>query len=264
MTTQMSDLHPSLASRGHYTYVCIRFLNDKTVNETLNRSAVPLLIQVSSETDKPQAESVLLYHLETRDRFFYDDREFFKLAHSPINLGETEYNILDVEFNQKGKITEIVFVEKGSQLENEIKAESDEKESYDSHRDEKEEVLTKEAEEYADEEDPQSSLLMLRAFARVSSSDCQNWPILNYKQSDEIPDYLMNITSLKQNEKDPEDPEIATSHSVLDQSSQVSGEQIASSNRVRQQSEDKLSYLQSIHTVPELVPYYSVEKVQNN
>ena len=123
ITTDLSDLDSSWAERGFYLYVCIRFLNDKTVNEKLKKSAVPLLIQVSNNKDTPEAESVLLLHPKTVKSaeggiFYYEEKQYFQFTDSPITIREMEYNIFDVEFNQKGKITRMFFIKKGTDLEN--------------------------------------------------------------------------------------------------------------------------------------------------
>ena len=202
LTTNLSDLDPSWAERGSYIYVCIRFLNDPAVNTKLKKSAIPLLIQVSSHKDRPSAESVLLLHPRTikpggKGLFYYEETQKFKLASSPLVIKDEQYNIFDVEFNQKGKITHISFVKKGISVEQlqELQAtdsEQDDTENEDS-ADESPSPVARDGEESAEvanSTDKQNWLLEVSAFARQFSSSCENWAILNYKHSTELPGYL--------------------------------------------------------------------------
>lgn len=190
ITTDLSDLDSSWAERGFYLYVCIRFLNDETVNKKLNKSAIPLLIQVSNHKDKPEAESVLLLHPKTLKSgaggiFYYEERKNFQLADSPIVIRDKEYNIFDLEFNQKGKITHISFIKKGATPEDLKEAEKNGEEEDDDDDDGK-----KNGDEDDEEDSKKDLLLGVKAFAKQFSSSCTNWPILKYKHSDELPDYL--------------------------------------------------------------------------
>ena len=199
ITTDLSDLDSSWEERGFYLYVCIRFLNDAGVNQKLNNSAIPLLIQVSTHKDQPTAESVVLLHPETEDTFYYEERKHFQLAESPILIKDTEYHIFDVLFNEKGKITNISFLKAGVTLEDLKNAEEDTDEDEDSNNGEEE---TDENEEVDTELKKKDVLLEVTAFAKQSSVSCQNWSLLNYNHSDQVPDYLQTNYSRGQNSGD--------------------------------------------------------------
>ena len=215
ITTDLSDLDSSWAERGFYLYVCIRFLNDETVNKKLNKSAVPLLIQVSNDKDKPEAESVLLLHPKTLKSgaggiFYYEEKEHFQLADSPLVIRNKEYNIFDVEFNQKGKITHVSFIKKGTTPEDLEEAKED------GNDDDEEEVADDDDRNNDNEDDGDNNenneenkkdlLLGVKAFAKQSSSSCADWPVLKYKHSDELPKYLQ-VHYSGENGQDPEDNE---------------------------------------------------------
>ena len=217
ITTDLSDLDSSWEERGFYLYVCIRFLNDEEVNKKINRSAIPLLVQVSTHKDKPTAESVVLLHPNTvrdgKGTFYYEERKHFQLAESPITVRNIEYNIFDVLFNEKGKITNVSFLKNGITLED-LKNVEDDDEVEDnedpennvggSESDEEEAAEDDDADEEDDDwavedDDDQEEeitikkkdvILEVKAFAKQTTSSCANWPILNYKHSLEIPDYL--------------------------------------------------------------------------
>lgn len=213
ITTDLSDVDNSWAERGFYLYACIRFLNDETVNKKLNKSAIPLLIQVSTHKDKPEAESVLLLHPKTVKSdaggvFYYEEKQHFQFVDSPITIRGIEYNIFDVEFNQKGKITHISFIKKGTSLddlqavreegedENDEEDDEDERntdnENDDNNGDDDDTDDDNEDNDNDDEkeESKKDLLLEVQAFAKQFSSSCANWPILKYKHSDGLPDYL--------------------------------------------------------------------------
>ena len=207
VTTDLSDLDSAWAERGFYIYVCIRFLNDKAINEKLKKSAIPLLVQVSNDKDKPAAESVLLLHPKTAKPeaggvFYYEEKQHFQLTDSPITIRDMEYNIFDVEFNQKGKITRMSFIKKGTDVENfqeireaaaeagTVEEETVEEETVEEETTEEETTEEETAEEETAEEDKKDLLLEVRAFAKQFSDTCTDWPVLKYKHEDGLPDYL--------------------------------------------------------------------------
>ena len=194
ITTDLSDLDSSWSERGFYLYVCIRFLNDETMNNKLKKSAIPLLIQVSNHPDKPEAESVLPFHPQTMKSgtggiSYYEERQLFQLTDSTITIRGMEYNIFDVEFNQKGKITNLSFLKKGTKLEDLERAVSKEEEEEQEEEADSNDESTNENNEES-EEDKKELVLGVTAFAKQFSSSCKNWPILNYKNSSTLPEYL--------------------------------------------------------------------------
>ena len=219
VTTNLSDLDSSWEERGFYLYVCIRFLNDETVNNKLNKSAIPLLIQVSTHKDKPEAESLLLLHSKTMNSgtegtFYYEEKEHFQfhLADSSMAIRNIEYNIFDVNFNPKGKVTKLSFLKKGTSLEDLEKATSEDDDDDDDDDDNDEDGESDDDDGEGDEsddddddgEDDESDddddeeevikrkdlVLEVTAFAKQFSSSCASWPILKYKHSEELPAYL--------------------------------------------------------------------------
>ena len=173
LSTDSSDWDNSWAERGAFLYVCIRFLNDETVNGRLNKSAIPLLLQASNYKDRPEAESVLLLHPETKGIFYYKERAHFSLVDSAIMIGEKGYSLFDVKFNQERKITHISFLKEGIPLEDLEQVAS----------------ATADSDGSGEEKDP---ILEATDFAKQHSSSCTNWPILNYNHSNELPDYLID------------------------------------------------------------------------
>ena len=194
ITTDLSDLDPSWAERGFYIYVCIRFLNDKEVNDKLNKSAIPLLIQVSNHKDRPEAESVLLLHPETRQSekgiFYYEEKGEFELMDTSIVIRDMEYNIFDVEFNPKGKITRVLFIKKGTTPEELKQASSEEEENG-----------NEDGGETMEQESKEDLILEVKDFAKQFSGSCEGWPVLNYSHSNAIPDYL-NVEYKKDDSKE--------------------------------------------------------------
>lgn len=228
VTTNLSDLDSSWAERGFYIYVCIRFLNDQTVNDKLKKSAIPLLVQVSNHKDKPEAESLLLFHPQTvksekNGIFYYEERQFFEFIDSPMIIRDTEYNIFDMMFNEKNKITELSFIKKGIRSEDlnrfvsDDDTSEDEEEATDDDDDEgeggggndgegvggdeseEEYYSSNENDDNNDENDAEYSdgkksekgiTLGITAFARQFSSSCEDWAILNYNHLKTLPDYL--------------------------------------------------------------------------
>ena len=175
MTTDLSDLDSSWAERGFYLYICIRFLNDLTVNSLLNKSAIPLLIQASNYKDKPEAESLLLLHPKIKNVFYYKERKYFQLINSAILIRNRAYNIFDVTFNSSGRITHVSFLKEGTsmkELEQILSQERENKEAGDKGKNTKDVILE------------------VRGFAKQYSSSCSAWPVLNYNHSNELPDYL--------------------------------------------------------------------------
>ena len=172
MTTGMSDFDNTWADRGLYLYICIRFLNNEDINNKLNKSAVPLVIQISNERDKPVAEAILLLHPKTDGVFYHVERRHFNLLSAPIQIGRIKYLIHDVKFNRQGKITDISFVEESVDLE-ELK-----------------QLLLKHGGEiytnYADYTKNTSSnssenpFIETKGFAKLHGSSCESWNFINY------------------------------------------------------------------------------------
>ncbi len=200
ITTDLSDLDPSWAERGYYLYVCVRFLNDHTVNEKLKKSAIPLLVQVSTHEDKPTAEAIVLLHPQTMKSgegiFYYEERQLFQLTDSSIVIRDVEYNIFDMMVNPKGKITRLSFVRKDvkpEQLKERFASEEEEEEEEDDEEEEEDDEEEEEEDEEEDnneEEEQKNLFLEVTSFAKQFSSSCDNWAILNYKHSQELPAYL--------------------------------------------------------------------------
>ena len=201
MTTDMSDFNSSWANRGFYLYTCVRFLNDAKINKKINRSAVPLLVQVSDKRDKPKAEAVVLLHPKTNKVFYHIERRSFNLQSAPIQVGEKKYLIHDVRFNEKGKITGVSFVENSLDLD-ELKEllllyGEDIYRDYaiytkgaGSHTEEDKEdepASSSGAEDTAPDESP---FLEVGAFAKLFNSSCENWSMINYEHDSSAPDYL--------------------------------------------------------------------------
>lgn len=233
ITTDLSDLDSSWEERGFYLYVCIRFLNDEEVNKKINRSAIPLLVQVSTHKDKPTAESVVLLHPNTvkdgKGTFYYEERKHFQLAESPIAIRNIEYNIFDVLFNEKGKITNLSFLKNGITLEDLKNVEEEDDDEVEDNEDPENNVGGSESDDdeeddaedgdedddWAVEEDDDQEeeikikkkdvILEVKAFAKQTTSSCATWPILNYKHSHEIPDYLKVNYGTGQSTENPAD-----------------------------------------------------------
>ncbi len=192
LTTDLSDWDSSYSERGAYLYVCIRFLNDPAVNDKLKKSAIPLLVQVSINNETaPMAESVVLFHPQTINNksqkriFYYEEREKFQLKHAPVIIKNKAYNVFDVEFNNKNRITRISFIQQG------VKPEELNRVVFTEAEDEKNSAGEPAKEEPANgEEDKKDLVLQAGAFAKISSSSCENWARLNYKHSQNLPDYL--------------------------------------------------------------------------
>ncbi len=197
VTTDLSDLDSSYAERGFYLYVCIRFLNDQTVNNKLKKSAIPLLVQVSNHQDKPEAESLLLFHPKTvkpdkNGIFYYEERQSFKFTDSSMIIKDKEYNIFDVTINEKSKITELSFIKKGTKLEDLNRAVSgkDTENSENEEENSEDDDSTHPTEENNEEANKKDLILGVTAFAKQFSSSCENWAFLNYKHSKDLPGYL--------------------------------------------------------------------------
>ena len=199
ITTDLSDLDPSWAERGFYLYVCVRFLNDPTVNEKIKKSAIPLLVQVSTHEDKPTAESVVLLHPQTMKSgdgiFYYEEKQLFQFTDASIIIREVEYSIFDMIVNPKGKVTRLSFVKKDAKPE-ELKKrfaspEDDEKEEEEDDDDDDDDD-----DEEEEEENQKNLFLEVTSFAKQFSSSCDNWAVLNYQHSKELPEYLqINLSS---------------------------------------------------------------------
>ena len=195
VTTDLSDLDSSWAERGLYLYICIRFLNDPTVNTTLNKSAIPLLIQASHHKDKPTAESIALLHPKTikpdkEGIFYYEEKKKFNFTDSSIMIRNKEYNIFDINFNSKGRITHISFIQKGTKKEDLDKLLTERALSPQDEESEEESTEEESSEETTEEEVKEDLVLTVTSFARQFNSSCNNWAFLNYKHSTATPDYL--------------------------------------------------------------------------
>ena len=83
LTTDLSDSETDKS--GVQFYVCVRFLNDPKVNKILNKSAIPLLVQVSKDSNAPQAESLVLLQPKTNRVFYYEESKKFNFpCNKPI------------------------------------------------------------------------------------------------------------------------------------------------------------------------------------
>jgi len=172
MTTDMSDFDDTWADRGLYLYVCIRFLNNEDVNNKLKNSAIPLLIQMSNERDRPVAEAILLLHPKTDGVFYHVERHHFNFLSVPIQIGRTKYLIHDVKFNRQGKITDISLVEGTVDL-GELK-----------------QLLFVHGEgiytNYADytknnrSNSSENPFVETKGFAKLYNSSCESWGFINY------------------------------------------------------------------------------------
>ncbi len=188
VTTDLSDWDKSYADRGFYLYVCIRFLNDPTVQGKLNKSAIPLLIQASNDKDQPEAEAVLLLHPKTKKPggdfwFYHEEGQKFALAGSPLSIKEQEHLVLDVGFNSESRLMEVSFLKKDVSLKLLDRPVAPDPE-------EEEESVDTEEGDNIDEETKKDWVLKVGSFAKQFSSSCENWPVLNYTPSQEFPDYV--------------------------------------------------------------------------
>ncbi len=157
--------------QGTSFYVCIRFLNDPTVNQKLKKTALPLLIQVGHQKTAPLAETVILLHPENNGVFYYEESQFFQLPSMPLILKNKEYEIMDLHFGSTGKITQLYLKQK--------------------------EISLKKISESRPKKPPNNStstqtppVLKLSSFINLSSDSCKTWPVLRYTHSEEIPEYL--------------------------------------------------------------------------
>ena len=198
ITTDLSDWDPSYADRGFYLYVCVRFLNDPTLNEKLNKSAIPLLIQASNHPDRPEAEAILLLHPKTKkdeghSQFYYEEQQHFGLASTAIKVKEVEYLILDSLFNSSGRLMEMSFLKKGTDLKS-LKLEDGFQRPIppDSNTEENNEESEDEGESTTEDEElkAQNLILTVGAFAKQFSKSCSGWPMTHYTHSAELPSYL--------------------------------------------------------------------------
>ena len=209
ITTNLSDGDSAWAERGFYIYVCIRFLNDPDVNEKIKRSALPLLIQVSTKKDRPEAESILLLHPDSLKpsgiELFYKERRLFEFTYSPMNIGEQNYEIFDVNFNSKSKISELFFLKEGTSLkeleQTSLEEENNETEEEDDDYDDDE--VTSNTKQKID------SILKITSFAKQFTSSCTDWPLLNFEHSEELPSYLtVEYTASSDSENEPQDDDL--------------------------------------------------------
>ena len=187
MTTHLSDFIPALAKKGLPVYVCVRFLNDKRVNKKLHKSAIPLLVQASTHKTGPQAEAAVLLHPKTKGVFYYEENRVFKLPSSPFILQNTEYDILDVHFNKSYKLTHVYLKKRGVELDDISRLKPSLAPASEDLPEEPSEASQGAAKNSLD-----SPVLQLSSFVKLSSSSevCSNWPALQYKLLEDVPDYL--------------------------------------------------------------------------
>ena len=186
MTTHIEDSLGDLvcSKKDCYFYICIRFLNDESLNQKLERSAIPLLLQVSQHPDHPEAESILLLHPESNKHFYYEERQLFQLPDQNLSYNNREYRVWDVQFNRFNKIEKILLAEQSLSLEDyqtQMKNEQDQAVSL--------------------------PLLLSSSFSKRHSSPCTSWPILNFNHKKSTPpSYLQenskNSFSLSPNARD--------------------------------------------------------------
>ena len=203
MTTNLSDLYESGSERGLYLYVCVRFLNDENLNKKINKSAIPLLIQtstdgeVSADNKGQVAESILLLYSENQNQFLYSERQRFQLKDSFITLENVQYRIRNVEFNTHHKITSISFIPGDMEPEDlkakdteDVEENSDNNGNSDNNNEQEEEEEDIDSGGTNDEEEPEDRLMHVGSFARIHSSSCSHWPIFNYEHNEELPEHL--------------------------------------------------------------------------
>ena len=195
ITTDLSDWDPSYADRGFYLYACVRFLNDPTLNKKLNKSAIPLLIQVSNQPDKPSAETILLLHPQTKKsggthQFLYEEPQHFKLTSTALPVKGEQYMILDSTFNQKGRLTNMSFLKQGVDLKSIKRPINSHPNKEDNDEDDLEEEETEQTNIEDEEIKEKALILKVGAFAKQFSVSCEGWPILNYTHLPEQPSYL--------------------------------------------------------------------------
>ena len=247
ITTDLSDWDKSYADRGFYLYVCIRFLNDPTIQEKLQKSAIPILIQASNNTTQPAAETVLLLHPKTKKTggdfwFYYEERQKFALNDSPISIKDQEYLILDVGFNSESRLMEMSFLKKGVSLKL-----LDRPVAIDPEEDAEEKSTDTEDKDSIDEETKKDWVLKVGSFAKQFSSSCENWPVLNYTHSKGLPDYIKVHYKQETNgsaSQEQEPPSTEAPSSAADSAS------LGSTSGIPKQT-----------LIPESAPYVAVPKV---
>ena len=172
MTTDLSDFDSSWAHRGFYLYICVRELSDSKVDKDLKKSGVPLLIQVSNNSARPSAESVVFLHGTGQQVFHHRDRRFFEWKSAAIPVAGSEYIIHNVFFNKK--ITKISFVKKSISEEELLEWEEYEIAYGDS-------AVDRYNEYYAEKKSSSSpAVLEIQSVAKVTTSSCDSWPFINY------------------------------------------------------------------------------------
>lgn len=190
LTTDLSDLNVSGTKTGSQIYVCVRFLNDPAVNTKLKKSAIPLLVQVSTDQHVPQAESVVLLHPKTKGVFYYEESQAFNLPTSSFILNSKEYNLLDFHFNKNGKVSKIYFKLKEVPLKDIRQEPGQDIDQYISSIGESSNLLEQEGSNNNDTSPPAGSILKISSFAKLDSIDCSVWSRLRYTHVEEIPEYL--------------------------------------------------------------------------
>ena len=190
LTTDLSDLNASGIKTGSQIYVCIRFLNDVTINKKLKKSAIPLLVQVSMDQHVPQAESVLLLHPKTKGVFYYEESQAFNLPTSPFIWDNKEYNLLDFYFNKSGKVSKIYFKLKEVSLKDIRQDPGQNVDQYISPASESSNLLERDDSTDDGTSLLEGSILKIGSFAKLDSMDCSNWSRLRYTHIEEIPEYL--------------------------------------------------------------------------
>ena len=190
LTTDLSDVNVSGSKIGSQIYVCVRFLNDPTVNIKLKKSTIPLLVQVSTDQNVPQAESVLLVHPKTKGVFYYEESQVFKFPASPFVWNNKEYDLLDFYFNKDGKVSSIYFKQKGMPLEDIRQDIGQNIDQYVASADGSSTSLQQNDSAGDNISTPEGSVLKISSFAKLDSTDCSTWPRLRYTHVEEIPEYL--------------------------------------------------------------------------
>ena len=214
MTTDMSDFDNSWANRGFYLYICIRFLNHEGINNKLKKSAIPLLIQISNEKDKPMAEAILLLHPKTDGVFYHVERRYFNFLSTSIQIGKTKYLIHDVRINKQGKVTNISLVEESADLE-ELKQLLFEY---------GEDIYTDYASYSESTNEGENPFVETQGFAKLHGSSCGSWSFINYHHNTTTPAYLKMESSQSAKAKDSSSDADNTQEQPTENSKDESGD----------------------------------------
>lgn len=192
MTTALSD-DKAYSKSGKYIYVCVRFLNDPKVNQTINRQGLPLLVQVSDRQVGPKggAEAVFVLKPRTKKQLVYRDKKDLKLNESFIQLSKKSYRIWNVVFNSGNKLDRVTLAPRDLPVNKILKAEARHLQRFtDEEFDLSEESEDDSEDSEGDESDPLLQLKVVDHFAPMSSRSCQYWTLSHYTHSSETPSYL--------------------------------------------------------------------------